>query len=126
MIEPKRGSSFLYRDFNVPKFHLSVILNDPNELDEMLIVPISSIKQGSEFDPVCVIEEDEHPWLSRKSFAIYKYAYPKTVPVLRNISELDIVVQEDASDELIDKLIQGALDSKTIKPKLRRFAEEHC
>src|SRR5665213_3959999 len=57
-----------------PDHHLFGIITPICENGCHLIVNFSSVRQGAQFDPACVVEAGEHDAIAHRSYAVYRMA----------------------------------------------------
>lgn len=59
--------------------HLYVVLNDPQPFDSygsspcVLLVNLSSVREGVPFDDTCVLDTGVHPFVRHRSFVFYRH-----------------------------------------------------
>lgn len=60
--------------------HLFIVLNDPRPFPGygaipcIVLVNVSTVREGAEIDPTCIFEPGCHPFVKQKSFAVYRSA----------------------------------------------------
>ncbi|RZT31794.1 hypothetical protein [Cupriavidus agavae] len=55
------------------RFHLFVLLTDPDPEGRVLLASFSSIKPGMFHDPTCIVEPGEHPFVTRLTWVNYSH-----------------------------------------------------
>lgn len=115
-----------------PCRHLHIVCNDPvyyprKNTDCVLLVNISSIDPLVPYDPACLINAGEHPFVIRQSYVYYKKAdLFGAMRVAQNIATGDFSVHQDISDALQNRIIAGFFVSDNVTPKIRQFVERNC
>jgi len=95
------------------------VLFGPDEYDGVLTVTLSSIKYRKNFDAfphetTCTLDVYDHPnFISKPSYVRFDLtAFHDVGGLSRALSNRDIKPFDDASPELVDRLIKGLLTSK--------------
>ena len=113
----RKGWSLLIPSGPDGKSHLFFVLNDPKDEEEVVLASVSSMRRLA--DATCLLEPGDHPFIRHESFLDYRLCrtYPRT--------HLEPLVgsgyferREDASEDLIERIIDGAFRSKHTKPRI--------
>lgn len=107
----KAGDTF-YLGSHEDEPHLRVVISDPLlDSQRVLIVNFTSWKYFH--DQSCVVEAGEHPRISRKSCVRYDQAVEASDRTLEtHVASGDIHLNKPVSQELLNKIRQGALGSE--------------
>jgi hypothetical protein len=95
--------------------HLFIVLTAPNELDEVLIINITS---SDKFDQTCILTSKDHSFINRESYVSYRYC---NIIKCEKLNELLIKSYEPVSQDVLDKIIRGLYKSKHTKQKIKNF-----
>jgi hypothetical protein len=104
--------------------HLFVIVTAPTKsCDDILLLNFTSIYEGAHFDPACVVEPGEHPFITKKSYVFYNKA------MIRSSKEIELKIRENkisihsksVSQDLFNKIIAGISTSKEIPTEIIDF-----
>lgn len=116
-----------------PVSHLHIVMNDPavNPITgqpSVLLVNISSIKDGIRYDDTCVLTPSDcpHPFVCRPSYVYYREACIKVAGDISQKVEIG-EFQTDAPipEEAFSRVCDGFHQSRFVTPKVRRFLK-HC
>lgn len=106
--------------------HLFILLTDPADVGvgakSLLMVSLSSIKQGLPYDASCVLYPGDHPFVKRESFVVYQKARIEEVDkVLRGVKDGKLVPQYPMDTAVFARICKGLEDSRLTPPKVLRF-----
>ena len=75
-------------------------------------------------NPTCVLDVGDHPIVIKQSAVYYKMAQEFIVTKLqKNLKKYCTVHQDLCSNEVLDRIIEGALKDEDFTPKLRKYLE---
>ena len=99
------------------KKHLFFVLNDPGDGEDVVLASVCSMRPRA--DTTCLVHPGEHPFIRHESYV--DYALCRTYPK----QHLEVLIQrrycerhQDACEELVERIIDGAFDSKHTKPRI--------
>lgn len=73
-----------------------------------LLIPISSTKPNAFFDPTCVIEVGEHPFITKQSFVAYRHIQERSASKIEKCLEQgEFVLKPDCSKQLLQRILEG-------------------
>lgn len=110
--------------------HLHVICSDiyfsaQKGAYSVLAVNITSVPNDSPFDDACVLEAGDHPFIKHKSYVYYKEAVVYKVDLLQQkIQTKEVVIREDVTNEVFEKIINGFKISSFVNRKIRKALKE--
>ena len=91
--------------------HLHIVVCDVTE-STVTVVFVSSVKDGKEYDPACVVHKGEHPYISHDSYIVYdKFQYCEKTELERRLTMGEYIVEPDVSDDLLERIKNGARNS---------------
>lgn len=109
--------------------HLFILLNNPLTDEKLiLLVSLSSIKQGHYHDPACIIDanETEHEFIKKPSFVDYSKAMIEPAAKLsKGVKEGVLIPRGTIERTLFEKILQGVLLSKRTPRKCKIFFETY-
>lgn len=116
-----------------PVSHLHIVMNDPavNPITghpSVLLVNISSIKDGMHYDDACVLTPADcpHAFVKRPSFVYYREACVKVADDVSQKVEIgEFQTHDPIPEEAFERVCEGFYVSKFVTPKVRRFLK-HC
>jgi hypothetical protein len=123
--KPAKGSALLIPSgtpANPSGKHLFVVLTNPCEGNQHLLVSISSIKPDRYCDPTCSLEVAEHEFIEQQSFVFYQR--PKQLPhvgIVKCTKSGLYSPKKDCTAELLEKIRAGIIAS----PMTPRWAKEY-
>jgi hypothetical protein len=101
--------------------HLHVVCNDTDEDGNNLVVPITSCRDHRD-DPTCILEEWEHEWLWRKSYALYREAKILSATTLENGLKIHKIQRKaDINGQAFLKVRNGVCISPRTPRKIKRY-----
>jgi len=107
------------------------LLLDPVCLDgygtkpQVMMVSVLTIKPGIIVDDSCVLHVGDHPFISHPSFVDYRFARIDAADhVQSRVDENVFIPQQDCSEELIKRVIAGALKSRRIPREFKQLLEK--
>ncbi|MBY9067771.1 hypothetical protein K1X12_12735 [Hyphomonas sp. WL0036] len=120
-VPAKCGTLFIPSNIKDDK-HLFFILNDACKQGCHLLVNVTSIYEGVHFDPACVVEVGEHPFIKHKSYMNYRLADVHVSARLTKMVGLRYFTPGDAaSEELVEKILKGAEASDYIPKRILKY-----
>ena len=114
-----------------PTKHLHFICSDPVFYPRLvkecvLVVNISSV--GSiEHDKSCLLDVDDHPFITHLSYVYYKKSEILGVNSIdRNIASGDFIAHEPCSDIVFERILNGFECSDEVTGKIKKFYDNYC
>ena len=106
--------------------HLFILLTDPRADDtgtaSVLMVSLSTIRQGVPFDHSCLLYPADHPFVRRNSYVVYQRARLEAVDVvLRGIHSGHLVPQAALDGAVFARVCRGFEESRLTPPRLLDF-----
>ena len=90
--------------------HLQIILSDPTINPAKVVIVNLSSKMYHEH--TCIIEPNEHPYVTKRSCVVYRFAYMLPLAYLEEGEENGSVVRnKPLSSELLSRALNGAAKS---------------
>ncbi len=109
--------------------HLYIALNDPRPFENygphpsVVLVNLSSIRDGLSYDETCVLRAGAHPFLKHDSFVVYRYArIEPAAHVERLITQGVFSANHPVSDDVLRAVIAGLYQSPFTKREFKRFS----
>jgi hypothetical protein len=88
--------------------HLYVIMTNPCDEGQSLLVSLSSIKEGRFHDPACIIEVGEHPFVTKRSYVEYRLSrIIRCDHITKCVDGWTFTPKADVSDDLYAKIAAG-------------------
>lgn len=100
---------------NESTHHLFIVLTNTNEAKEVLIINITS---SDKFDETCVLTNQDHSFINRKSYVSYRYC---NIIHTDKLKELIVKTYETINQETLNRIIKGLYKSKYTKQKIKTF-----
>jgi hypothetical protein len=107
--------------------HLNVIITDPDTERNFLAVPVCTYREadGRPFpnhDTSCLLKPGCHPFIKRKSYALYRKAKAVSFQTLYNGFQKGVFAkQPDMAKEVVRDIQRGAELSPFFPEELKRF-----
>lgn len=104
------------------RHHLFVLLTDPNAEGKVLLATFSSVKPGLFYDPTCLVQAGEHPFVTRPTWVNYAHCrIEEAAKLVNGINAGFFFAREIADQALLARICKGLFDSPHAKPLFRRF-----
>lgn len=112
------------RDIGVPR-HLWIIVSDTSgDSENVLIVNVTSWKDGGFNDDSCTLDVGDHPSIHHKSFICYELAKVTSLRDLdRGFSDLGLSEGEPVSGEVLTKIRAGANASPHLRNGYKKLLQ---
>lgn len=106
--------------------HLFVLMTDPIGVDkEILLVSVSSIKQGAWYDDSCLLYKGDHEFIKRPSFVSYHHSKIITADSLISGVNKDMFRPcGTVTDEVMALICKGLEESDHLPESHRIFYED--
>ena len=107
--------------------HLFILLTDPQRdtqtgIRYVLMVSLSTVKQGLPCDRTCILYAGDHPFVKRESYVVYQRARLEDADkVLRGVSNGILVPQQPMDSTVFARICKGLEDSRMTPAKLLDF-----
>src|ERR1700730_3304378 len=97
--------------------HLWVLLSDPaQDADNVLVVSVTTWREVGK-DQACMIERGEHPFVTHTSCLAYIEARVLSLANLLTFKDGGYLkLQEPVSEDLLERMRQGAVATQNLKP----------
>jgi hypothetical protein len=97
--------------------HLFVIMTNRCANGFHLLLSVTSVRDGMDYDTTCVFRGGEHPFISQKSYVFYRSAEQKMQSALeRGVEKGLFVPRPDMAEEPFAAMCDGITRSDFIKP----------
>lgn len=109
------------------KKHLFILLTDPVDNAEtgtkdVLMVSVSTFRQGMPHDPTCKLYPGDHPFIKWESFVSYRTARIEPAQKVQNgVTQGVFIPQGTIDGAILARICQGLLDSRQAPPKMQTF-----
>lgn len=124
---PGRGHTLLIPSgtSNDPdKKHLFVIVTECSQDGGHLLVNFSTIREGVYFDPACIVEPGEHPFITVRSYIEYRLARrDMAIHLQRCVDGWLFQKKDDCDQALLNKISAGVAQSIHISKSMRAYYE---
>lgn len=110
-----------------PVDHLHIVMNDPvfwpeRNSETVLMVNISSIKEGVYHDPSCILRPNSHPFIRVPSWTYYRGAVIAIAERLdQKVDEGECRPLEPVSQEIFEAVRNGFDVSKHVTGEIKRY-----
>ena len=121
-MEVTRGWSILIPSGPGRKKHLFFVLNEVEDKREWSVVlaPVSSMREKG--DSTCILKPGDHPFIKHKSFVEYGQCRTDSLTHLeQQVKSGNWERKDDASQRLIERIIDGLFDSPQTKPRIQKL-----
>jgi hypothetical protein len=108
------------------KPHLFVVVWGPGQIaqdatnDSVLLVCFDSIQPGVKYDPSCVLQAGDHPFISKPTFVSYRHLRSdEATHVDKMVASGVWAAGKPVSAAVLKKMQAGLCASKAVKPKYK-------
>ena len=116
----RRGWTLLIPSGPGDRSHLFIVINNPGEDEEAVLACLSSIHARA--DRTCIVNPGDHPFVRHESYIDYRHCRTDSIPHLTTLLERRYVTRhEDASDELVERILDGARGSKQTRRRILKL-----
>jgi hypothetical protein len=110
-------------DEDETKEHLHVVLTDPTSEGEVITVSICTRHRWSE--KLVELEVDDHPFITRPSFASYRHARIRKCEAILKAQEAGAARPKDrVSEQLLGRLRSALPESEFVANEVRAFFKD--
>lgn len=89
-----------------------VILTEANDDGEHLLASITSVPEVGFYDPTCMLNSSDHPFLRHDSYVFYRKAQIlRGTKITRLVGQKYYVPREDMAEELTQRILDGVMES---------------
>lgn len=86
------------------------------------MVSIASIHPEVFYDPTCIIQAGEHPFIQHTSYALYKFADTMHYRgIITHVTSSNYIPREDMEEGLLDRVRDGILVSKFTPRRIKSY-----
>ncbi len=122
------GSTFVNQHYRNLGTHLWIIISDPSyNPEKVAIVNLSSWRdEAIELnDSSCIVNNGEHSFVRGKSYVPYRKALCTTLDKLQRGIDGSVLQQlENCTDELLNRVLEGAANSKFTPNEILEVLQE--
>ena len=106
--------------------HLFILLNDPHDDESgkacVLMVSLSTVRQGVPHDPACILYAGDHAFVKHDSYVVYqKTRIEEADKVLRGVKNGQLVPQAPMDGALFARICKGLEESRLTPARLLNF-----
>ena len=105
--------------------HLFVLVTGPTQHGpekNALMVSLSSCKPGMYYDPSCIINAGEHPFVRKSSFVDYSRARIECADsLIRGVKAGILIPHEQVGDALFERICEGLTTSRHTAKRILDF-----
>jgi hypothetical protein len=97
--------------------HLKIVISDPSkDPNNLLIVNVTTYREGKFHDPSCFLNSGDHPFIKHESYVAYQYAKTRSNRDLDRLHSSGSIILEDEqiSDSVLERIHLGAASSEFI------------
>ena len=106
--------------------HLFVIVTPPCPNSSMLLLSLSTIRDGKYHDPTCVFDGGEHEFIVGPSYVVYSRAEQRFVQGIQTCVEGKVFIPKAPLDDLhVSRMCQGIQASGRTKPWALEYYIRH-
>lgn len=117
-----KGWTILIPSGDGRKKHLFFVLNEPDEGEEVVLASVCSMRPRA--DTTCLLHPGDHSFIGHESYVDDGLCRTDQKEHLEHLIQSGYFVRrEDASEDLIERIINGAFESRHTKPRILDLLE---
>ena len=102
--------------------HLYIVISDPDEDGNVLVVSINTLRRESRQDKSCVLDRNDHDFIKNKSIVRYdKVVIVSQILLVKMSLKGLIVMKEDLRKAVLKRIQKGAKMTKMIRKKFKEY-----
>ena len=106
--------------------HLFILLNDPHDDESgkscVLMVSLSTVRQGVPHDPACILYAGDHAFVKNDSYVVYQKArIEEADKVLRGVKSGQLVPQAPMNGAVFARICKGLEESRLTPTRVLNF-----
>lgn len=107
--------------------HLFILMTDPYQNDAnsarfILMVSLSTIRNGVPYDPTCILHSGDHPFIKHDSYVVYQKARLECADkILRGVKSGQLTPYDPVDKNVFARISKGIQESRLTSPKLLEF-----
>jgi hypothetical protein len=121
MVRFKTGDTFIHVGSEWLQSHLWAVISDTEQApDQVVIVNLTSYRDDK--DQSCILDIDDHPFITRKTLISYRDAKLQETADLAKLSH-NFTQRDPLSVATLDKIREGAKKSRFLPERVRNFLD---
>lgn len=110
-----------------PREHLHVVMNNPfldpiRNAECVLLVNFCSYSPQLQHDSTCILESDDHPFITHSTYVDYKHAViVRAAPLEADLAAKNLRSAQPVAEPVYQRILQGFLISPDVPRKITRF-----
>ncbi|MEQ8305027.1 MAG: hypothetical protein RIA09_00575 [Hoeflea sp.] len=105
--------------------HLFAVMNPECENNLCLTIMITSIKDGKYFDPACVLDVGDHPFVKHQSYLLYRMAETTRAAHISNmVGKKYYIPKDDFPADVFGRISAGIRNSEDTPLRIIRYADQ--
>ena len=105
--------------------HLNIILTNPCQENHVLLISITTIRDGAYHDDACVLSVGDHPFIKHDSYVFYNKAEKVDAQLLIDAEKDGIIsTKESLAEEVFARVVDGVNSSMHMTPSLKKYFDE--
>lgn len=118
----KIGDVYLIANPKPDKKHYHFVVSDVVDSNMLVLVFMSTIKDGIDYDDACVLSPGEMDFIVSDSYIVYEHVYFADNDDFENRINIGAVKYKGhASDAIMRRIKQGASESRRIRPAFIKY-----
>lgn len=108
--------------------HLYVVLNDPTPFPGcgmhpcVVLVNVSTVRDGKDHDPTCILDTGSHPFVKERSFVVYRSARIEPLPhVIKLVKQGFFRPHQALEEALLARIRKGLVASPFAKREFKQL-----
>jgi len=121
---PYKGASFLGPINEV--HHLFAVMNNPCANHQCLVINITSIKDGKYYDPACILDVGDHPFIKHPSYVLYRLGDTMRADRIGKFVDLSYYLsREDWGNAVFQRIVDGIRASDDTPMRVIKYADSN-
>jgi hypothetical protein len=117
------GNTYVLQNKSIDE-HLWIVISHPEQEAEQIVI-VSLTSYGRLRDASCILGRGDHPWIRHQTVVGYEFAKcVKESDIDLLVASGELIPREDASDDLLRKILLGAERTDAMPTKCQRVLED--
>jgi hypothetical protein len=89
-----------------------VVLPDSGRIPRFVLVSATTLYEKIPYDPACILEEGDHPFIHHKSYIAYRHMRIDPQPDVERLADFVWTRQQDCEKTILERIVSGIFRSR--------------
>ncbi|QBR52713.1 hypothetical protein [Erwinia sp. QL-Z3] len=112
--------------------HLHIVCNDPvpypkySNAESVLLVNITTVYPDLPYDPTCLLEVGDHPFIGHQSYVYYRKADVfASTKLVAGVTAGDLIIKQQCPDHTFQRILDGFMQSKQVIRNVKNYYQKY-